>query len=251
MTRKSCRVPPIWFETVRRCSKRPKRARPCEKFGKPTILSHRYIDCNFETFRPQLGQETDLKVGYARTSSFEQQAGLDAQLRDLAAAGTDKIFSEQVSAVGKRLQLETAIEFIREGDTLVVTKLDRLARSTQHLLDIAERIKAKGAELHILNLGVDTSTATGKLMFTVIGAIACFERELMLERQREGIAKAKADGKYRGRKPTARAKADEIRMLKAAGTRPTDIARKLGIGRASVYRVLGTEIRESRSAAPG
>jgi DNA invertase Pin-like site-specific DNA recombinase len=192
-----------------------------------------------------------LKVGYGRTSTFDQKAGLDAQLRDLAAAGVEKIFSEQVSAVGKRLQLETAIEFIREGDTLVVTKLDRLARSTQHLLEITERVKAKGADLHILNLSVDTSTATGKLMFTVIGAIAYFERELMLERQREGIAKAKAEGKYRGRKPTARAKADEIKRLKAAGIRPTDIARQLSIGRASVYRALGAEIRESRPAVPG
>jgi DNA invertase Pin-like site-specific DNA recombinase len=192
-----------------------------------------------------------MKVGYERTSGLEQQAGLAAQHRDLTAAGAEKIFSEQVSAVGKRPQLEAALDFIREGDTLVVTKLDRLARSTQHLLEIAERVKAKGADLHILNLGVDTSTATGKLMFTVIGAIACFERELMLERQREGIAKAKADGKYRGRKPTARAKADEIKTLKAAGIRPTDIARRLGIGRASVYRVLGAEIPESRSAPPG
>jgi DNA invertase Pin-like site-specific DNA recombinase len=199
----------------------------------------------------QLRQETDLKVGYGRTSTFDQKAGLDAQLRDLAAAGVEKIFSEQVSAVGKRLQLETAIEFIREGDTLVVTKLDRLARSTQHLLEITERVKAKGADLHILNLSVDTSTATGKLMFTVIGAIACFERELMLERQREGIAKAKAEGKYRGRKPTARAKADEIKTLKAAGIRPTDIARRLGIGRASVYRVLGPEIIEGQPGRDG
>lgn len=192
-----------------------------------------------------------MRIGYGRTSSFDQQAGLDAQLRDLAAAGCEKIFSEQVSSVGKRPQLEAALDFIREGDTISVTRLDRLARSVQHLLEIAERVKAKGADLHILNLGTDTSTATGKLMFTVIGAIACFERELMLERQREGIAKAKADGKYRGRKPTARAKADEIKTLKSAGIRPTDIARRLGIGRASVYRVLGAEIPESRSGTPG
>jgi DNA invertase Pin-like site-specific DNA recombinase len=143
-----------------------------------------------------------------------------------------------VSAIGKRPQLEAALDFIREGDSLIVTKLDRLARSTQHLLDIAEQVKAKGADLSILNLGADTSTATGKLMFTIIGAIGCFERELMLERQREGVARAKAEGKYKGRKPTARAKADEIKALKAGGVRPTDIARRLGIGRASVYRVL-------------
>jgi DNA invertase Pin-like site-specific DNA recombinase len=98
-------------------------------------------------------------------------------------------------------------------------------------------VKAKGADLSILNLG-DTSTATGRLMFTVIGAIACFERELMLERQREGIATAKAEGKYKGRKPTARSRSAEVLTLKADGLRPTDIARQLGIGRASVYRIL-------------
>jgi DNA invertase Pin-like site-specific DNA recombinase len=176
-----------------------------------------------------------MKVGYARTSSLEQQAGLDAQFRDLKGAGMRKDL--QWTNIGKRQQLEAAIDFIREGDSLVVTRLDRLARSTQHLLEIAERVQAKGADLCILNLG-DTSTATGRLMFTVIGAIACFERELMLERQREGIAKAKTEGKYRGRKPTARARAAEIAALKADGVRPVDIARRLGISRASVYRIL-------------
>ena len=165
---------------------------------------------------------------------------MDAQIRDLRAAGCEKIFEEQVSAIGPRRQLEAALDFVREGDNLIVTKLDRLARSTQHLLEIAERVKAKGAELCILNIGADSSTATGRLMFTVIGAIACFERELMLERQREGIAKAKAEGKYKGRKPTARARSAEIKALKADGVRPTDIARRLSIGRASVYRVLAT-----------
>jgi hypothetical protein len=99
-------------------------------------------------------------------------------------------------------------------------------------------VKARGVDLCILNLGADTSAATGRLMFTVIGAIACFERELMLERQREGIAKAQAEGKYKGRKPTARARAAEIVTLKTDGVRPVDIARRLGIGRASVYRLL-------------
>jgi DNA invertase Pin-like site-specific DNA recombinase len=98
---------------------------------------------------------------------LDQNAGLDAQVRDLTAAACEKIFSEQVSAVTKRPQLEAALDFIRKGDTLIVTKLDRLARSTQHLLDIADRVKVKGADLSILNLGADTSTATGRLMFTV------------------------------------------------------------------------------------
>jgi DNA invertase Pin-like site-specific DNA recombinase len=186
-----------------------------------------------------------LKVGYGRTSTLKQQAGLDAQIRDLKAAGCEKIFTEQVSAVGKRPQLEAALDFVREADTLVVTKLDRLARSTQHLLEVADRVKAKGADLCILNLGADTSTATGRLMFTVIGAVGTFERELMLERQREGVARAKAAKKYEGRKPTARARSAEVTALKADGVRPVDIARRLGVGRASVYRILGAAMPEA------
>ena len=182
--------------------------------------------------------EHALKVGYARTSTLDQQAGFEAQLRDLQAAGCEKIFGEKVSAVGCRAELEAALDFIREGDTLIVTKLDRLARSTQHLLEILDRVKAKGADLHILNLGADSASPTGKLIYTLVAAISAFERELMLERQREGVAKAKAAGKYKGRKPTARAKSAEVIALKAEGIRPVDIARRLGVGRASVYRIL-------------
>jgi len=129
---------------------------------------------------------------------------------------------------------------VREGDTLVVTKLDRLARSTAHLLQIVETLERKGAALRILDLSIDTSTATGRLMLTMIGAIATFEREMMLERQREGIAKAKAAGKYKGRAPTARAKAAQVQALQAEGVGPSEIARRLGIGRSSVYRMLGS-----------
>jgi DNA invertase Pin-like site-specific DNA recombinase len=179
-----------------------------------------------------------MKVGYARTSTLDQKAGFEAQLRDLKSAGCEKIFREQVSAVADRPQLEAVLDFIREGDTLIVTKLDRLARSTQHLLAIADRVTAKGANLQILAAGVDTGTATGKLMFTMIGAIGEFERSMMLERQREGIAKAKAEGKYKGRAPTALAKAEEVRALRAQRVGATEIAKKLGIGRASVYRIL-------------
>ena len=125
---------------------------------------------------------------------------------------------------------------IREGDTLVVTKLDRLARSVSHLVAIGERLEAKGVALRVLDQAIDTSNCTGRLMFNMLGAIAQFERELMLERQREGIAKAKAEGKYRGRAPTARAKAAEVRRLHGEGIGPTEIAKRLGISRASVYR---------------
>ena len=150
-----------------------------------------------------------MKIGYARTSTLEQRAGFHAQVRDLEAVGCAKIFREQVSSVGERPELERALDFVREGDTLVVTRLDRLARSIAHLSDIALRTKAKGAHLQVLELGMDTGTAMGRLMLNLIGSIAQFEREMMLERQREGIAKAKAEGRYRGRKPTALAKAAE------------------------------------------
>ncbi|HEV2546053.1 MAG TPA: recombinase family protein [Stellaceae bacterium] len=179
-----------------------------------------------------------MKVGYARTSTLDQTAGFEAQLKELEQAGCEKVFREQVSSVAHRAQLEAALDFIREGDVLTVCKLDRLARSTQHLLEIADGVKRKGAHLHVLNLGMDTSTATGKLLLTVIGAIGQFEREMMLERQREGIAKAKAEGRYKGRAPTARAKAVQAQALAKQGVGATSIAKQLRIGRASVYRIL-------------
>jgi DNA invertase Pin-like site-specific DNA recombinase len=180
-------------------------------------------------------------VGYARTSTVDQEAGFDAQLRDLEAAGAQKIFQEQVSSVGTRPQLDQCLDFIREGDTLVVTRLDRLARSVAHLLQIVETIEKKGAALRILDPDIDTSTATGQFTLTILGAVGQFERQLMKERQREGIAKAKAEGRYKGRAPTARRKLAEIRALKAAGIGASEIARRLGIGRASVYRLLGEQ----------
>ncbi len=179
-----------------------------------------------------------MKIGYARTSTMEQEAGLDAQIRDLEKESCDKIFSEQVSSVDNRPELQKALEFIREGDCLIVTKLDRLARSVVHLGEIVKRIQEKKADLKILNLGIDTTTATGKLILNVMGSISEFEREMMLERQREGIAKAKAQGKYKGRAPTARAKSDEVKILAAQNVGATEISRQLGIGRASVYRIL-------------
>ena len=130
------------------------------------------------------------------------------------------------------------MEFARSGDTLVVTKLDRLARSVPHMWEIIGRLKAKDVALRIVNLGIGTSTPTGKLMLNVIGGVAEFEREMMLERQREGIAKAKAEGKYKGRKPTARAKADEIKTLAAQDLSIGEIAKRLGIGKGSVHRAL-------------
>jgi DNA invertase Pin-like site-specific DNA recombinase len=184
-------------------------------------------------------------VGYARTSTVEQEAGLEAQERDLRAAGCGKVFAERVSSIARRAQLEAALEFVRESDTLAVTKLDRLARSVADLLSIVARLESRGVALRVLSMGgaeLDTRTPTGKLMLTMLGAVAEFERGLMLERQREGIAKAKAEGKYRGRVPTAQRQADAVQQLKGEGVRPVEIARRLGIGRASVYRILGKEL---------
>ncbi len=179
-------------------------------------------------------------VGYARTSTLEQIAGFEAQERDLKAAGVERVFSEQVSSVAARAQLEAALDFIRAGDVFVVTTIDRLARSVADLCALVKRIEAKGAVLRILAIGLDTSTRTGKLMLNMLGSVAQFEREMMLERQREGIAKAAAEGKYKGRAPTARAKATDIHRLAAEGKTREAIAMQLNIGVASVYRVLAT-----------
>jgi DNA invertase Pin-like site-specific DNA recombinase len=180
-------------------------------------------------------------IGYARTSTTEQAAGLEAQERDLKAAGVDKVFAEQTSAVGPRKALEVAMDFVRDGDAFVVTKLDRLARSVSHACEIVERLEAKGVSLRILALGLDTSTPTGRLMLNMLASVAQFERELMLERQREGIAKAKGEGRYKGRAPTAQRKAADIVRLAKDGLKREDIAERLGVGVASVYRVLAAD----------
>lgn len=178
-------------------------------------------------------------IGYARTSTIDQKAGLEAQLRDLQGAGCTRVFQEELSSVAtKRPELERCLDYAREGDTLVVTKLDRLARSVADLVGLTERLRGKGVGLRILAMNLDTETPTGKLMLNLLGSIAEFERELMLERQREGIAKAKAAGKYKGRAPTARRKAADVIRLKAEGLTGDAIAAQLGIGRASVFRIL-------------
>ena len=155
--------------------------------------------------------------------------------------GAGKVFQEQVSSIGERAQLDAALDYCREDDTLVVTKLDRLARSARHLSELVDRLEGKGVALRILNFGgdaVDTRGATGRLMLNMFAAMAQFEREMMLERQREGIARAKAEGKYKGRKPTARAKAQDALRLFRQGMKVAHIAKELGIGRGSVYRAL-------------
>lgn len=180
-------------------------------------------------------------IGYARTSTADQKAGLEAQERDLRAAGCAKLFAEQVSSVAQRATLKACLEFLREGDVLVVTKPDRLARSTAELLTIEADLSRRNIGLVILSMGgerLDTRNPTSKLMLTILAGVATWEREVMLERQREGIAKAKGEGKYKGRKPTVAVQAEQIRSLHAAGEKPAHIAKRLGVARSSVYRML-------------
>ena len=123
-------------------------------------------------------------IGYARTSTLDQKAGLVAQVEALRALGCERLYSEQVSSIAVRAALKEALAFCWDGDTLVVTKLDRLARSVQHLGSIVEDLEQRKIGLRVLNLGLDTANATGKLMLNVLGSVAQFEREMMLERQK-------------------------------------------------------------------
>ena len=184
-----------------------------------------------------------MQVGYARTSTTEQVAGIEAQERALLATGCrcERIFKEQVSSVAVRVELDAALDFVREGDTLIVTRLDRLARSTTDLLTIVATLERKGVALRVLDFGgseIETKSPTGRMLLTMFAAVAEFERGLMLERQRAGIEKAKAAGRYRGRAPTARAKLAQMHGLRASGLGAAEIAAKLNVGRASVYRLL-------------
>jgi DNA invertase Pin-like site-specific DNA recombinase len=175
--------------------------------------------------------------GYARVSTTDQD--LTIQEERLRTAGCETIRSEKKTGTSRegRPELETLLQFIRAGDTLVVTRVDRLARSIGDLQDIVRALRAKGAALKATDQPIDTATAAGKAFLDMLGVFAEFETNLRKERQLEGIAKAKAKGVYKGR--PASIEAEEVRKLKAEGLGATAIAERLKIGRASVYRVLG------------
>jgi DNA invertase Pin-like site-specific DNA recombinase len=177
-----------------------------------------------------------MHVGYARTSTADQAAGLEAQARDLKAARAEKVFREQVSSIDQRPKLAECLRFLRDGDVLICTKPDRLARSTA--LTIEADLSRRGIGLVILSVGgakLDTRNPTSKLMLAILAGVATREREIMLERQREGIAKAKAEGRYKGRPPSI--DAAQIKRL-SVELGPVAIAKRLGIARSSVYRLL-------------
>ena len=175
-------------------------------------------------------------IGYARVSTTDQD--LSIQEAALRSAGCDVIRAEKQSGASTqgRAELRTVLDFIGKGDVLMVTRVDRLARSIGDLQDIVRTLKAKGASLRATEQPIDTSTAAGKCFLDMLGVFAEFETNLRRERQLEGIAKAKAAGVYKGR--PASIDADRVRKLKAEGMRPSDIAKTLNIGRASVYRAL-------------
>lgn len=176
-------------------------------------------------------------IGYARTSTTDQQAGLESQIAELQSAGCTRIFSEQVSGADTaRPQLQAALDWVRAGDVFVVSKPERLARNVIDLLSIVERLRAKEVTVRILAMHLDTGNPTSNLILTILAGVGSWEREIMLERQRAGIAKARAEGKYRGRAPTAKAKTPEVLRLKGEGKTVAEIAKETGISRASVYR---------------
>jgi DNA invertase Pin-like site-specific DNA recombinase len=184
-------------------------------------------------------------IGYARVSTTDQD--LSIQQTALKAAGCEVIRAEKRSGTTTkgRDELQTVLDFLRQGDVLMVTRIDRLARSIGDLQDIVRAVRAAGAALKATEQPIDTSTAAGKCFLDMLGVFAEFETNLRRERQLEGIAKAKAAGVYKGR--AASIDADQVRKLKAEGVGASEIAKALKIGRASVYRVLGA----APSALPG
>ena len=189
-----------------------------------------------------------MKIGYVRTSTVDQKASLQEQQRVLKEEGCEKIFIEEASAVGNRPILEQALDFVREGDHFVVKSMDRLARSISHMVELSKVLEDKGVVLKVLNMNIDTSTPTGKLLTNLIISISQFERELMLERQRIGIAAAKSQGKYKGRKPTPDSTKEQILNMVQEGMKKRHIAKELGIGEATIYRIINESKKEEAMA---
>jgi DNA invertase Pin-like site-specific DNA recombinase len=180
--------------------------------------------------------------GYARTSTVSQIAGLSDQVDKLKTAGCSDqtIYQERISSVkmADRVEFAKVLGKLKTGDVLVFTSLSRVARSMIHMIEIEAAVAAAGASIRILDMNVDTSTPQGRLTFNLFGSIAQFERENMLERQKVGIAAAKEEGKYKGRAPTAQAKAGKVLSMLAKGVAKQDVAAACNIGIASVYRII-------------
>jgi DNA invertase Pin-like site-specific DNA recombinase len=180
------------------------------------------------------------RIGYARVSTVDQD--LDIQQAKLKAEGCDVIRSEKVSGGSRegRVELETVIAFLRPGDELVVTRLDRLGRDTRDVLNLIHECEQKGAFVTVLDPHVSTRGEMGHVILTVLGMVAQMERRFILERQKDGIQRAKAAGIYKGGKP--RLDHEKIRAMKEAGASPTEIARAVGCSRMQVYRLLSSDL---------
>ncbi len=179
-----------------------------------------------------------MKIGYARVSSVGQS--LDLQLKALKGIGCEKIFSEKVSgAKDNRKEFNSMIEFAREGDQIVVTKLDRLSRSSLELQNTAKTLENKKVDLRVLEQDIDTSSPSGKLLFNMIGVVAEFEREMINERASEGRKAAMENGVRFGRKKVLKAiEISEIKKLVSDGLGKKEVGKRFGVSRSTIYRIL-------------
>ena len=177
-------------------------------------------------------------IGYARVSSVGQS--LDVQLDKLNQYNCDKIYQEKASGTtDKRKQLQACLDYVREGDTLVITKLDRLARSTLHLTQIADTLSSKGVELVVLDQNIDTTTPTGKLLFNMLASIAEFETEIRKERQLEGINKAKSRGvQFGAKRKLTNEQVLQLKQDRKDGFLIRELVAKYGLSQDSIYRML-------------
>ncbi len=178
-------------------------------------------------------------LGYARVSTGDQSH--DGQHDALAAAGCERVFSDTASGkLARRPQLDALLEYARAGDVVVITKLDRLGRSVAHLVELGALLQSRGIDLRVLHQGIDTTTPGGRLTFHILASIAEFERDLISERTRDGLAAARARGRKGGRRPAlSPAKVAHARKLRDAGEHTmSEIADLVGCSRATLYRVL-------------
>lgn len=175
-------------------------------------------------------------IGYARVSTEDQDCSI--QEEELRKGGADVVRSEKKSGTSTtgRTELQNVLDFIQEGDTLLVTRIDRLARSLMDLEGLVQTLTGKGAHLKATEQPIDTSTPAGRAFLQMLGVFAEFETAIRKERQMEGIAKAKERGVYKGRKPSV--PVEEVKRLKAQGMGGSAIAKELGIARSSVYKAL-------------
>ncbi len=180
-----------------------------------------------------------MRIGYARVSTRDQHA--EAQADALTAAGCERIFADKASGkLARRPELDEALRGLRAGDQLVVTKLDRLGRSLEHLIDLSNDLQARGVDLVVLDQGIDTSTAVGRMFFQILGAIAEFEHALMSERTRDGLEAARARGRTGGQKPKLGPRQARLarEMYEAGELTVAQIAAEFGVTRPTIYRHL-------------